>query len=39
MVPWWAMVMAFILGGMFGVVIIMVCSAGESEAERRWKDE
>ena len=39
MIPWWGLVIAFIMGGLFSAVIVMVCAAGESEAEQRWKDE
>lgn len=39
MVPWWAMVVAMFFGAFMGVGLVCLVSAGESEAERRWKDE
>jgi hypothetical protein len=39
MIPWWVTVFAFITGGVFGVFLLALCAAGQSEAERRWRDE
>lgn len=39
MIPWWGAVLLFIAGGAFGVLLLALCAAGQSEAERRWKNE
>lgn len=38
MVSWWGAVLIFIAGGVFGAFLLALCAAGQSEAERRWKD-
>ena len=39
MIPWWGAVLIFIAGWVFGAFLLALCIAGQSEAERRWKNE
>ena len=38
MVPWWVVVVSLFVGCFFGIGIVALCAAGESNAERMWKD-
>ena len=39
MVQWWALIITFIVGIFFGVGVIGLLAAGESDEERGWHGE